>query len=235
MIRTLRAGVCLSAFLASACHAVPTVSSSLACTLVLLKTGPRTEPLTQAESTKVFEGHFANMGRLAHEHHLLVAGPYGKEKSDASLRGLFVLDTADRERARQLAETDPGFQAGVFAFEFHCFETEAPLRAYLAAELAAADEAERAGKKLTPGEGGRTFTLLTVEDGAAAAAALAANAAVLLFARLDTTRAFVLFDAEDLAAARTLLAPVVARLGAHTMDQWFGSGRLVNLPKLPRT
>ena len=174
--------------------AVPEAEPPLHCTLVLLKTGPRTEPLTPAERSEVFGGHFANMQRLAREGHLLVAGPYGA--NDASLRGLFVLDTAQPELAKVLAETDPGFRAGVFAFEFHALETEAPLRAFLAAELEAQDEAERAGRVLQPGEGGRTYTLLTAEDGDAAAAP------DLPWVGFDDQVEAVVRRAERLAAAR---------------------------------
>ncbi|HZN39928.1 MAG TPA: YciI family protein [Planctomycetota bacterium] len=220
--------ILLVVFAVTGCRSGPEGEPPLCCTLVLLKTGPRSEPLTQAEQTEVFGGHFDNMKRLAREGHLLVAGPYGK--NDAALRGLFVLDTARPERAKELAETDPGFRAGVFAFEFHALETEAPLRAFLAAELEAQDEAERAGRKLQPGEGGRIYTLLTVEDGDAAAAALAGNPAVLLFARLDRKRAFVVLDAVDLEQARTVLAPVAERLGTHGLLCWYASGRLANLP-----
>ena len=224
--------ILLAVLAATGCRSGPETGLPLCCTLVLLKTGPRTEPLTPAERSEVFGGHFANMQRLAREGHLLVAGPYGA--NDASLRGLFVLDTREQERARELAETDPGFRAGVFAFEFHALQTDAPLRAFLAAELEAQDEAERAGRKPKPGEGGRTYTLLTAEDGDAAAAALAGNPAVLLFARLDGKRAFAVLDAVDLEQARTVLAPAVDRLGTHGLHAWYASGRLASLPGLGR-
>lgn len=224
--------VLLAAFAVAGCHTGPGPGPSLSCTLVLIKTGPRTEPLTKDEQSEIFGGHFANMMRLAREGHLLVAGPYGR--NDEALRGLFVLDTAEPQRAQALAETDPGFKAGVFAFEFHALQTDAPLRAFLAAELRAQDEAERAGRKLQPGEGGRTYTVLTADDGDAAAAALAGNPAVLLFARLDGKRAFAVLDAVDVDKARTVLAPVAGRLGTHGLHAWFASGRLANLPGLAR-
>ncbi len=217
----------LLSLLSAACQ-----STTIDATLVLLKTGVRREPLSESERAQVSGGHFGNMQKLAREGHLLVAGPYGKAKSDASLRGIFVLDTADPERARQLAETDPGFQAGVFALEYHRLTTTAPLRAFRLAELAEQDAAAAAGRALAPGEGGRGYVLLTVEDGAAAAAVLAGNPAVLWFAWLDGSRAFVLLDARDRLAAQALLQPLAARLGAMRLDEWFGSGRLAGLPQL---
>jgi len=218
-----------------ACQSPPPVPTPLAVTLVLLKTGPRTEPLPEAEHRQVLGGHFGNMQKLARDRHLLVAGPYGKNRSDPALRGLFVLDTADRDRARQLAETDPGFQAGVFALEYHTLSTTAPLRAFLAAELAGLEAAQQEGRTLAPGDGGRGYVLLTVENGEAAKAALAGNASVLWFAQLDGTRALVLLDAVDRVAAQTLLQPVLLRLGAMRLDEWFASGRLADLPKLARS
>lgn len=214
-----------------ACHSAPERAGQLACTLVLIKTGSRTEPLSKEENTKAFAGHFANMERLAKAGHLLVAGPYGEGRSDKALRGIFVLDTPDRARARELAESDPAFQAGVFLFEFHDFVTQAPLRAYIQDELAAREAAERAGKKLSPGEGGRTYVWLTAVNGAEAAAALAGNPAVLLQARLDETKWFVLLDAVDVAAANALLEPLGARLGPYVLDGWFGSRKLTSLPQ----
>ncbi len=147
-------------------------------------------------------------------------------------RGIFVLDTDGHERARQLAETDPGFRAGMFVFSFHTLSTEAALRAQLAAELAHLEEVERSGRTPAPGEGGRGYVLLTAASGAAAAQALASHPAVLMFARLDGERALVLLDAKDSADASRLLAPLADKLGAFQLDDWFGSGLLVGLPKL---
>lgn len=211
------------------CNSMPTASAELECTLVVLAAGPRTEPLTPEERTRVFGGHFANMERLSREGHLLVAGPYGKERTDPTWRGLFVLDTKDQARARQLAETDPGFVAGVFRLEYHSLTTTAPLRAHLARDLAAVDAIKATGRTPAPGEGGRGYVLLTATDGAAAGAALAKHPAVLLAARLDGTRAMFWLDAKDAAAARAAIADCTAALGTFTLDEWFGSGLLADL------
>jgi uncharacterized protein YciI len=219
------------------CHATPAhedhaqAGTGHTYTLVLLKTGPRTD-LSAEESKALFAGHFGNMQRLAAERELLVAGPYGKAKHDASLRGLFIVDEATSAGAATLAATDPGVQAGMFALELHELVTDAPLRAYLEHELALEAAARAEGRERAPGEGGRTYVLLTAEDGAAAERALAPLAAegmVLLQARLDGTRAFVLLDAPDVSAAETLLGPHRAALGPHVLDQWFASGELARL------
>lgn len=177
--------------------------------------------MSQAEQSQVMGGHAGARQRLAREGHLLVAGPYGKQKSDPALRGLYVFDTADRERAKQLAETDPGFQAGVFAFDYHTISTDAPFRRYIDAELAA-------------DSGMRNYVLATFEKGSAAAELMGSHPATLFFAMLDETRALVLLDAKDEAAARTLLEPMAARIGAFRLDEWMSAARLATLPKLPR-
>ena len=69
-----------------------------------------------AERETVFRGHFANMGRLAADRKLVLAGPFGE--NDKSFRGLFVFAVSTVGEARQLAETDPAVRAGVFIVEY---------------------------------------------------------------------------------------------------------------------
>lgn len=72
--------------------------------LVILKTGPNRMP-DGDERKAMFAGHFANMGRLAEEGKLALAGPFGA--NDDGWRGLFVMATADVEEARRWTATDP--------------------------------------------------------------------------------------------------------------------------------
>ncbi|MCA1245113.1 YciI family protein [Massilia sp. MS-15] len=82
---------------------------------VILKTGPK-KVEDKAERAKVFEGHFANMNRLAAEKKLVVAGPLdGKE----GRRGIFVMATPDIEQARTWVETDPVITSGEMVAEYH--------------------------------------------------------------------------------------------------------------------
>lgn len=199
---------------------------------MLIKTGPNREPLTKEAQAEVFAGHFANMERLAKEGRLLVAGPFGKQRTDPALRGIFVLATADRSEAKALAETDPGFQAGVFAFEFHDLRTAAPLREFLRDELAAQQEIEKSGRKPAPGESVRPFVLLRAANGAAAQQALGALPGVAMVAALDGSRAFAVLVADGLDAARSMLVPVAAGLGDVQLDEWYASRRLADLPAL---
>lgn len=220
----------------AACSTAPSLAGRppLDCTLVLLKNGPHLADTGKDDLQKVMGGHLGNIQRLVRERQLLVAGPYGRRKSDAALRGVFVFDTADRARAQALAETDPGFQAGVFAFEYHALRTDAPLREFLAAYLAADEAAAKAGTPRAMGDGMRGYVLLIAENGDAAAAVFAGNKSAPWFARMDDSRALVLLDAVDLDAAQAIVAPFAARLGAVRMDEWFASAALAEMAKLPR-
>lgn len=215
----------------AACGTAPEPDRAVDRTLVLLKTGPRTDLDAEAQQ-EVFAGHFANMERLAREGHLLLAGPYGRKRSDPRLRGVFVFATGDRAEAERLAATDPGVQAGVFVAELHALRTAAPLEAMIAAEFAAQDARKAAGETPKPGDGGRSFVLLVADDGAAALAALAGNPAVLLSSRLDGQGAWIVLDAVDQAAAEALLAPIQAQLGPYHLDEWFATKLVAELPRM---
>ena len=82
---------------------------------VILKTGPK-KIEDKAEREKIFAGHFANMGRLAAEKKLVVAGPLdGKE----GRRGIFVMATPDIEEAKRYVNTDPVVTSGLMEAEYH--------------------------------------------------------------------------------------------------------------------
>ena len=236
MARALVAAGLLAAAL-SGCAATDDPAAGKPLTLVLLKTGPRSGALSQEETKELFAGHFANMGRLAEERQLLLAGPFGKPRHDESLRGLFILDTGDPARARELAETDPTAKAGVFTLEYHALSTDAPLHALLERVLAAEAEAKAAGTERSPGEGVRNYVLLTAEDGARAEPLLApllgsGNGRVLLLGRLDGTKAFAILDATDPDLARAALGDVTTFIGPHVLDGWYATSELTALPTL---
>lgn len=91
--------------------------------LVILKTGPK-KIEDKAKREKVFQGHFANMGRLAAEKKLVVAGPLdGKE----GRRGIFVMATPDIEQAKSYVESDPVITSGEMVAEYHKFYGSAGL------------------------------------------------------------------------------------------------------------
>ncbi len=81
-----------------------------------LITGPNDATITdEAERAELFKGHFSNMGRLAEEGKLVLAGPFIEA---APMRGLFILNVATIEEAEALVQSDPAIAAGIFKVEF---------------------------------------------------------------------------------------------------------------------
>lgn len=84
-------------------------------TLVLLKPGPRTE-LAKAARDSAFAGHMANIGRLAEEGQLFLAGPFAKNEHYS---GLFVFNTRTVDSTEALLRTDPAIACGALAYEMY--------------------------------------------------------------------------------------------------------------------
>ena len=80
--------------------------------LCILKTGPRDAEIKGKERDDIFAGHFANIGNLAGQGKLAVAGPF--EKNDKTYRGLYIFNVASIEEAEKLVVLDPAVKAGVF-------------------------------------------------------------------------------------------------------------------------
>lgn len=80
--------------------------------LCILKTGPKDGQIKGDQRKEIFTGHFANIGRLADEGKLAVAGPFGE--NDKSYRGLYIFNVATIEEAEKLVMLDPAVKAGVF-------------------------------------------------------------------------------------------------------------------------
>jgi uncharacterized protein YciI len=80
--------------------------------LCILKTGPKDAEIKGDQRKEIFAGHFANIGRLADEGKLVVAGPFGK--NDKNFRGLYIFNVATIEEAEKLVQLDPAVKAGVF-------------------------------------------------------------------------------------------------------------------------
>jgi uncharacterized protein YciI len=83
--------------------------------LCILKTGPKDAEIQGDARKEIFAGHFANIGRLAGEGKLAVAGPFGK--NDRSYRGLYIFNVTTVEEAEKLVVLDPAVKAGVFVYE----------------------------------------------------------------------------------------------------------------------
>jgi len=81
-----------------------------------LLTGPNDASITdEKQRAELFKGHFSNMGRLAEEGKLVLAGPF---IDGATKRGLFILNVATIQEAQALVKTDPSIAAGIFTVEF---------------------------------------------------------------------------------------------------------------------
>ncbi len=83
--------------------------------LVILKTGPNKVAEGPARS-KMFEGHFANMQRLAAEKKLAFAGPLDGVEGR---RGIFIMATGDIDQAKTYVATDPVIVSGEMVAEYH--------------------------------------------------------------------------------------------------------------------
>ncbi len=77
----------------------------------ILKTGTNTTA-TAEERKKFFEGHMANINKLADENKLVVAGPF--MKNDKNYRGIFIFNCSTIEEAEKLVNSDPAVQAKIF-------------------------------------------------------------------------------------------------------------------------
>lgn len=80
-------------------------------TLVILNTGP-VQVEAGALRDSLFASHMQNIGKLAAEGHLVVAGPLGK--NPLKYRGIFILNTRDSMLARRWVEADGAVKHGIF-------------------------------------------------------------------------------------------------------------------------
>ena len=91
----------------------------------ILKTGSNTTA-TKEEKAKLFEGHMANINKLAAEGKLVIAGPF--MKNDRNYRGVFVFNVSTIEEANALVETDPAVKAKIFEAEMTVWYCSAALQ-----------------------------------------------------------------------------------------------------------
>lgn len=194
-----------------------------------LTSGANAASKTPEERQAIQAAHMANIGKLADEKKLIVAGPFGKERPAPELRGVFVFDTADVEDARAWTNTDPAVQAGVLAMELAPLATDAPLLRSLALykEREAAAKAE--GRELRLEDSIRPYVMLLVQDPRAADAAVAelrAQKKLVLDGTLSDSprgKRLVVFDAPDVASGKEALGRHAESLGEHTLSQWYAS------------
>ncbi|RZJ56081.1 MAG: hypothetical protein EOO44_00840 [Flavobacterium sp.] len=80
----------------------------------LLKSGTNTTA-SKEETQKLFEGHMANINKLAKEGKLVVAGPF--MKNDRNYRGIYVFNVETIAEAEALVATDPAIKAKLLEAE----------------------------------------------------------------------------------------------------------------------
>jgi uncharacterized protein YciI len=93
--------------------------------LCILKTGPKDAEIKGKERDDIFAGHFANIGNLAEQGKLAIAGPFGN--NDKNYRGLYIFNVPTIEEAEKLVVLDPAVKAGVFVPELTLWYASASL------------------------------------------------------------------------------------------------------------
>lgn len=83
--------------------------------MAFLKAGPN-RPTDSAARMKLQMAHLKNIGRLADEGKLIIAGPF---LDDQPIKGIFIFNVTTVEEAKKLTETDPAIRAGSLVIELH--------------------------------------------------------------------------------------------------------------------
>ncbi|WP_439879929.1 YciI family protein [Pontibacter sp. MBLB2868] len=98
--------------------------------LVILKTGS-SKLNDQNKVSELFRGHLNNIGKLAEEGKLVVAGPLGK--NEKNYRGIFIFNTKTIEEAKDMLQTDPAIKEKLLDAELYEWYGSAALPMYLPA------------------------------------------------------------------------------------------------------
>jgi uncharacterized protein YciI len=236
VIRRAWLGFALGSFaLAGACASpngeplAPDPDAPVDYVFVFLKTKLPQPELTPDQTKEVFEGHFANMGRLAEQGWLLVAGPFGSPQTDPMNRGVFVFDVPTPELALELAESDPAVRAGIFRLEAHPWRAQARLRDFPALEADAMQAAKESGKPDAFDVRGYVLAFSAEGESAERALERVHDGRILLSGRFGEEREELLaiVDAESVDAARDVLPEGVE----WTLHPWAASRNLARLRK----
>ncbi len=83
--------------------------------MAFLKKGPN-RPTDKKEAAKLQAAHMENIGRLAKEGKLALAGPF---LDNGELRGIYIFNVETVEEAKILTETDPAIKTGSLVMELH--------------------------------------------------------------------------------------------------------------------
>lgn len=83
--------------------------------MAFLKRGPNRDQ-DSATAAKLQRAHMENIGRMAEQGKLIVAGPF---LDDSEIRGIYIFNVETLKEARELTETDPAVKAGRLEMELH--------------------------------------------------------------------------------------------------------------------
>ena len=83
--------------------------------MAFLKKGPN-RTLDKEKAKELQAAHMENIGRLAKEGKLAIAGPF---LDDGELRGIYIFNVETIAEAKKLTESDPAIKAGSLVMELH--------------------------------------------------------------------------------------------------------------------
>ena len=93
--------------------------------LVILKAGTANTTDKKTRDS-IFQGHMANIKRLAAENKLVIAGPTGD--NERNYEGIFVFNTGNLDEAKQWLNTDPAVQSKYLDAETYLWYGSAALQ-----------------------------------------------------------------------------------------------------------
>ena len=83
--------------------------------MAFLKAGPNRDR-TPAQAAELQKAHLENIGRMAREGSLVLAGPF---MDGGEIRGIYIFNVTSIEEAKKLTATDPAIKAGSLVMELH--------------------------------------------------------------------------------------------------------------------
>ncbi len=83
--------------------------------MAFLKKGPN-RTADKEKAAELQKAHMENIGRLAKEGKLAIAGPF---LDDGELRGIYIFNVETVAEAKKLTESDPAIKSGSLVMELH--------------------------------------------------------------------------------------------------------------------